>query len=1033
MDGLNRSVEAAERVVEATPPGHPDQATHLNNLGIYLTERFTLSSSIGDLHRAIEVADMAIKAVPQNHPDRLRYLDNLGTRLGMRFDITGSMDDLNRAIELVNTSVEAAQPDHPNRGRFLCNLAIWLCRRFEGIGLMDDLDRAVGAADMAVKAVSEDSSSRANYLSILGNCLGRRYEQTDSLHDLDRAISVAELSLKDTGQDSIHRAAYLTTLGMWLGRRSDRTGSKVDLDRAVEVTDMAVEAVPPHHPNRAIGLINLGMWLSRRFDMTGSMSDLNRSVEVSDVALKLLLPDSPSQTACLHVLAMCLSRRFDRAGSVDDLDRAIEVADLAVKITSWDHPERTPCLDTLASCLGRRFDQTGSIDDLNRAVDVADMAVKATPQDHPFRASHWDALGVWLDRRFDRTGSMDDLNRAIQLADMAVEAAPPDHMERASFLNNLGCYLDKRFERAGSMDDLTRSVSCFREGWNCPGTPTSIRIRLALSAAATYASQSNWEESSQLLEDAVELLPAVSPRSSSHNDKEHVLASFVGLASMAAAVALNAGKDAYHALKLLELGRGIIANLLMDMRGNVSDLKQMHPDLAEEFVSLRDELDSPAGSPTSSVPNNGASSLESQAKRRREADQKFSEVIAKIRAQPGFGSFFLPPTADELMAAANLGPIIVVNMSLYRCDAFVVERHRISVVELPALTQEEVQKRIHGPHSSRLAASFDMGSLLEWLWDAICRPCLDALGFKDPPSDDDWPRVWWIPTRLLSRLPLHAAGHHAVASADTVMDRVMSSYASSIKALIQGRRHTIRDHTSPEPDSAVLIAMRETPNLSGSALLPFAIDEIDMLAALCPSLRLKPIMPPLRKDEVLKHFPTCKIFHFAGHGKSDPADPSRSCLLLEDWKTNPLTAGALRDHRLQDNPPFFAYLSACSTGANEADRLADEGVHLVHAFQLAGFRHVIGTLWEVRDKHCVDVAREVYKTMQDEGMTDVAVCRGLHRAVRALRDSRIEMESQEMNATLPRRASGSTKVRDVVYCEEDAKSFDWVPYVHFGV
>ncbi|KAH8663217.1 CHAT domain-containing protein [Ilyonectria robusta] len=979
MATLDRVIEAAERDAAATPPGHSDRAVRLNDLGIYLIERFTLSSSKEDLDRAIEVTDMTINTLPQQHPDRARYLDNLATRLGLRFGLTGSIDDLNRAIDLADTAVEATPPGHIHRGRFLANLSIWLCRRFEGISVMDDLNRAIRAADLAVEAVSEDSPSRANYLSILGNCLGRRYEQTSSQDDLDHAISVAELSLKDTRQDGIHRVVYLHTLGMWLGRRADRTGSKVDLDRAIEATDMAVEAIPLGHPGRVMCLINLGMLLGRRFDMVGSMNDLNRAVQVTDAGLKLLLPNSPFQTACLNNLAMWLLRRFDRAGLMEDLDRAIKVAELAVEVTACDHPERIVCLNSLGSCLGARFDRTGSMDDLNRAVEVARMAIKATPHDHSLQASHWDALGVWLDRRFDRTSSMDDLNHAIEVAELAIEATPLDHMDRASYLNNLGCYLDKRFQRVGSTDDLTRSLSSFMEGWNCPGTPTSNRIRLALGAAGTYASHSNWEESSQLLEKAVELLPA-----------------FVGLASTAAAVALNAGKDAYDALKLLELGRGIIANLLMDMRGDISDLKQMHCGLADEFISLRDELDSTAGTQSPAVPSNSTSSLESQAKRRREADQKFTELIAKIRAQPGFESFFLPPTADELMAAANQGPIVVVNLSSYR-------------------------------------SSFDMESLLEWLWDAICRPCLDALGFKDPPSDDNWPRVWWIPTGHLSRLPLHAAGSYAVASTHTVMDRVMSTYASSIKALMHGRRYGIRGHTNPEPDSALLIAMRETPNLSTSGLLPFAVDEVNMLAALCPSLRLKPIMPPPRKDEVLKHLQTCKIFHFAGHGQSDPADPSQSCLLLEDWKTNPLTAGALRDHRLQDNPPFFAYLSACSTGANEADRFADEGVHLAHAFQLAGFRHVIGTLWKVSDKHCVDVARVLYRTMEDEGMTDLAVCRGLHRAVRALRDGRIETEWQERNATLLRQASSLDEIRDVTICNEDAKLFYWVPYIHFGV
>ena len=95
--------------------------------------------------------------------------------------------------------------------------------------------------------------------------------------------------------------------------------------------------------------------------------------------------------------------------------------------------------------------------------------------------------------------------------------------------------------------------------------------------------------------------------------------------------------------------------------------------------------------------------------------------------------------------------------------------------------------------------------------------------------------------------------------------------------------------------------------------------------------------------------------------------------------------GDLRDRRLQEKSPFLAYLSACSTGANDATELADEGVHLVSAFQLAGFRHVIGTLWEVSYMHFVDVARVFYETIRDEGMTDTTVCRGLLRAIRALR------------------------------------------------
>jgi hypothetical protein len=44
-----------------------------------------------------------------------------------------------------------------------------------------------------------------------------------------------------------------------------------------------------------------------------------------------------------------------------------------------------------------------------------------------------------------------------------------------------------------------------------------------------------------------------------------MLANFAGLASLAAATALNAGRTADHALQLLELGRGVIAGLLLKM------------------------------------------------------------------------------------------------------------------------------------------------------------------------------------------------------------------------------------------------------------------------------------------------------------------------------------------------------------------------------------------------------------------------------------------------------------------------------------
>ena len=43
------------------------------------------------------------------------------------------------------------------------------------------------------------------------------------------------------------------------------------------------------------------------------------------------------------------------------------------------------------------------------------------------------------------------------------------------------------------------------------------------------------------------------------------------------------------------------------------------------------------------------------------------------------------------------------------------------------------------------------------------------------------------------------------------------------------------------------------------------------------------------------------------------------------------------------------------------------------------------------------MARVLYKTLRDKGIIDVAVCQGLHRAVRTLRDGSIKPENSKDN------------------------------------
>ncbi|KAI2621937.1 CHAT domain-containing protein [Hypomontagnella submonticulosa] len=972
------------------------------------------------LREAIRITTELVNENPLNSA-----LGNLATMLVRLFERTHSMDDLDRAIEVTNTAVDLVPRGHPNENQCLSNLGAVLLARFKRLGSMEDLNRAIDTMETLVNNAPAPHPFRYMYLNNLGSAVGMRFHREGSMVDLDRAIDVSKKALGSIPKSHSDRANVLNTLGDLIGQRFKRTGLTDDLNRAIDTLSEAVDTTPKDHPFRVGYLHNLGIWLGRRFRRERSLDDLNRAIYVADMAASTVAQDHSDRPISLITLGAFLGWRFLRTGSMEDLNRAIDIADIAVKMTTEDHSSRPLLLNNLATLLGKRFQRGGKIDDIKSAITAANSAVQTTDDTDISRATRLYNLGDLYGHQFENTGLVDDLNHAIDNTNMAVNVIPQDDPERASFLESLGVHLSWRSRRTGSEDDLQRALSYFKEGWNCHTAPPSRRISLAGRAGNILALQSNWTEAAQLLREAVTLLPTVNPRSLKHTDKQDTLTEFAGLASMAAATSLNeAGDDeaekAYRALKLLELGRGIIASVLMDMRTDISDLEYKHPMLAEEFVSLRDELDSPADRLLPLSISDDATSLESQAQRRREADQRFSKLIETIRKKSGFSNFLLPPTKDELMAAANPDPIVVVNVSPYRCDAFIVESHRIRVLELSSLNFDEIRKQTWELRSNRFA---NMTPTLKWLWKDICRPCLDALGFMDPKTIDESPHMWWIPTGLLSQLPLHAAGCDLQGSTETVLDRVISSYASSIKTLVHGRRRYLDNTTHPPSDQAVLVAMHTTPGLRNGGVLSFAREEVSMLKTLCPSLQLRPIEPTVRKNDILECLNKCKVFHFAGHGKSNPMEPSQSSLLLNDWETNPLTVGDLRDHRLQDNPPFLGYLSACSTGSNEAEDLADESIHLISALQLAGFRHVVGTLWEVSDEHCVHVARVLYETLRDEGMTDISVSRGLHRAIKGLRDNGIQRGTQERNGIWV-----NSKVK-----AERQPGFYWVPYIHFGV
>ena len=239
--------------------------------------------------------------------------------------------------------------------------------------------------------------------------------------------------------------------------------------------------------------------------------------------------------------------------------------------------------------------------------------------------------------------------------------------------------------------------------------------------------------------------------------------------------------------------------------------------------------------------------------------------------------------------------------------------------------------------------------------------------------------VHWCPAGPLAVLSIHAAGRHETRFSPqpaTVIDRVVSSTVPNLRTLLRASRAS----SVPAPASTLVVAMPTTPDERD---LPGAAREAALLTELLPG-RVDvfglPGTPPATYDSVMAALPDHAWTYFSCHGATDTRDPSASRLLLQNHRTRP--RNVLERTRLDDAD--LAFLSACSTARAGVD-LPHESIHLAAACLLAGYRHVIATLWPIEDTDAVTVARTVYTSLLAPANGADSVARAVHDGTRALR------------------------------------------------
>jgi tetratricopeptide (TPR) repeat protein len=951
-------------------------------------QAYTAKGDISAIDRAIELGRISLGN--QSKPTRISVgnLNNLGVFLQCRYERTGQIADLDEAIRLVHEAVAVTSANNLDHAIYLSNLSNNLEIRYEQTGQLEDLEEAIETAQraVAVAAIPGRHPDHASYLNNLSAKLGRRYERTGQVADLDEAIDNIRKALAETSNDIPARATRLSNLGTELGRRYERTGHISDLEDAIANARQAVVATPDDDPERANRLSNLGNKLGRRYERTGQMSDLEDAIETARQSVASTPNEHPNYPACLNNLGNKLASLYRRTRKLTDLTEAIDMARKAVAATPDDHTYRATYLNNLGSKLEIRYEQTGQIGDLDEAIKLALQVVEATSDDDQHLIGYLNNLGNALESRYEQTGLLIDLEEAIMIARKAIAATPDNHTHRAICLSNLGSKLESRYERTMQRADIKEVCSLQLQSWNSIPAPPFERIKAASAVLGLCFQAEILDTAASLAPKVLNLISIVASRNLHRNDLQFIMSHFAEIASRSCAIMLEIGEPK-KALEFLDQGRAVLAGQLIDARHDVSQSKRQPARLFETFEAVRIALN--ATIPIELDVASRRDILDQQ----RTAAAKFEDLLEEIRHTPGNERFLLGLASDEMQVLAGDETIVVVNITDLRSDAILVSSNAIEVVSLSNTLYAESKQWFSQKYTMRRPELRQENKryteFLEWLWKDCVKIIMEKAGLYIRMSGEKLPRIWWIGCDIASSMPFHAAGVHNPNSTETTLCRVVSSYASSFKALAYAKK--VSHARAKTCDSILAVSMATTagnPKLN----LRGANKELSGIGKVLGERteRVELFQPDAKKVlEAMQHH---SILHCACHGRTDSTDPSNSGLIFEKRSQSGLL---LEDHLTiynisEKNLPKarIAYLSACSTAQNRAGNLVDEAIHVVSGFQIAGFPHVIGCLWPSFDNVCIDMAKGFYSRLFIDGaeqISDEDVARALHGSLMSVR------------------------------------------------
>lgn len=915
-------------------------------------------------NRLVEVCREVVALGAREPEKQWQDLSLLASALRTMGMSAGSLTSLNEAITI---HTELLQEDQDHRQQHSGNLANALLSRYAITNSHDDVRRGWLFTQMSWHSSPETADVDARRKSVLNlvNAADLWFAASGDLDALAFAASkvsheaqILEQEIQEGHSTETIDAVFLLNSAVLLDKYSEAAGNYTERDQAVAYARLAVKWLPYGEQSYSARLI-LAAQLSKRALLTGSDHDLDEAIEIG----QNLLDDGPinhrarHQWLSNHVRHLTQKARAD--GSADFVEQALTLAEQAVESMEPTDASASRTLEAAidAYLMAARLHTDTEL--ANKAILYAFWALKVTPPKSSERARKIARLAAAHSLQHDLTNNISSLEAAFTFSKQAFDEDRSFQAERAGQAYNAGLYAYHIAESTSDHALLHISLSWLDKAIEhnpAPGTGFEAEVL----SARIWELLHQPEKALASYQRAVGMLRVLAWQGLDPVARVGALFGRGEIVARAVDLAVHAD-DLEGAIRLAEEGRHVLWKQDIEFMADLSSLDSVAPSLARELNKVRNKIRALEDGADARLQEPASGIALDEEGMRRQLWRRWDDLIIEATALDLNAEWSFQGTdVSRLVDAIGERTFITVVPGIDHGHALIVRSGTIDSIELPFLTLNEAEQRrqqlgevievleLGHTDQRQVIAKQTMLDLLAWQWRAIVEPVQRHLSVVHQgtlcPSGSKQ-RLWWCMTGPCAGLPVHAT----LLPDDTYLfDSCVSSQADSLTSLARA--------TASKDEQVRSLGLLSAATTPGQKSLKFADAEIAAVGELIPSQK----MIDARRSTALKAFANFPGVHLACHGLPQVYDAAPKLLL---------TDGAVHMSRIARNvnaEATWAYISACST-AEHARGFEDEGLTIAAAFQAAGFKHVIGTLWSINDYLAVHFASLFYERAVVDG------------------------------------------------------------------